>query len=98
MNKDFIKFIEDYHGIKLTTYQKVYLKAFISKDKLLMYNSRLPYKKLIHNLIIEYNKTMKNDFYVATPEGIEEYRNGELVSIKKNKSKSNHKVILEEFR
>lgn len=61
MNKDFIKFIEDYYGIKLTTYQKTYLKFLISKENI-MINTRLPYKQLVNNLMIEYNKAMKTTF------------------------------------
>jgi len=97
MNKDFIKFIEDYYGIKLTTYQKTYLKFLISKENI-MINTRLPYKQLIHNSMIEYNKAMKNDFCIATPNGIEEYKNGELVSIKNNKIKTKYEVLLDEFK
>jgi hypothetical protein len=48
MSNDFVKFIEDYYGIKLTTYQKTYLKALISKENI-MVNARRPYKRLIHN-------------------------------------------------
>ncbi len=97
MNKDFIKFIEDYYGIKLTTYQKTYLKFLTSKGNI-MINTRIPYKQLVNNLMIEYNKAMKNDFCIATPNGIEEYKNGELVSIKNNKIKTKYKVLLDEFK
>lgn len=61
MNKNFIKFIEEYNGIKLTTYQKIYLKALLSKENIVI-NARGYYKKLINNLMIEYRKKMKNGF------------------------------------
>lgn len=82
MNKDFIKFIEDYGRIELTAYQKIYLKALLSKENIVI-NARIGYKKLINNLMIEYRKKMKMDFDLITPEGIEQYRNGELVNVKR---------------
>lgn len=82
MNKDFIKFIEEYNGIKLTAYQKIYLKALLSKEDIVI-NARSHYKKLVNNLMVEYRKKMKMDFDLVTPRGIEQYRNGELVNVER---------------
>lgn len=82
MNENFIKFIEEYSGVKLTTHQKLYLKALLSKEDIVI-NARNHYKKLINNLMIEYRKKMKMDFDLVTPEGIEQYRNGELVNVER---------------
>lgn len=82
MNKDFIKFIEDYGGIELTTHQKIYLKALAYKEDMII-NARVGYKKLINNLMIEYSKKMKMDFDLVTRGGIERYRGGELVNVEK---------------
>jgi len=82
MDKDFIKFIEDYGGIELTAYQKIYLKALASKEDMII-NARVGYKKLINNLMIEYRKKMKMDFDLVTRGGIERYRGGELVNVEK---------------
>ena len=82
MNKDFIKFIEDYGGIELTAYQKIYLKALLSKEDI-MIDPRSRYKKLINNLMIEYSKKTKMDFDLVTLKGVEQYRGGELVNVKR---------------
>lgn len=72
------EFYETYLGIKLSAYQRSCLKALNSKESIVI-NARLPYKKSIHNSMVEWSKAMKKDFYVVTPKGIEEYRDGELV-------------------
>lgn len=74
MNID--KFIDLYFGDNLYTYQKLLIKAMCKCEDIKL-NFRRPKVDTI-----PFMKALKLDFYVATPQGLEECKHGELVSIK----------------
>ncbi len=89
MNID--NFIDLYFGDNLYAYQKMLIKAMIKYEDIKL-NFRRPKIDIIPLM-----KELKLDFYVATPQGLEEYKQGKLVDIKSHCSQGNNtKIIIDE--
>lgn len=91
MKYDTDEFIDLYFGNNLYSYQKFLIKIMCNfKD--IKLNLRRP---KIDKIAIM--KELKLDFNVATPQGVEEYKNGELVDIKPYDNQNKYiKIIFDE--
>lgn len=91
MKYDMDEFIDLYFGDNLYSYQKFFIKA-MCKFKDIKLNLRRPKANKIAIM-----KELKLDFYVATPQGIEEYKNGELIDIKQYDNQNKYiKIVFDE--
>lgn len=91
MKYDTDEFIDLYFGNNLYSYQKFLIKI-MCKFKDIKLNLRRP---KIDKIAIM--KELKLDFDVATPQGVEEYKNGELVDIKPYDNQNKYiKIIFDE--
>lgn len=91
MKYDMDEFIDLYFGDNLYSYQKFFIKI-IGKSKDIKLNLRRPKVDKIAIL-----KELKLDFNVATLQGVEEYKNGELVNTKPyNNQKKYIKIFFDE--
>lgn len=83
-----IAFIEKFYNVKLQSWQRLYLKTIIAKDKIVSYFTPYKYNKVIlSKWRLEYMKFMKMNFNIWTKDGIEIYEKGILVKIIKHKEK-----------
>ena len=75
-----IAFIEDYYNVKLQSWQRLYLKTIIAKDKIISYFTPYRYgKAILQKGQLEYMKVMEMDFSLWTKNGIEVYEKGEFI-------------------
>jgi len=85
-----IAFIEDFYNVKLQSWQKLYLKTIIAKDKIVSYFIPCRYRKaILYKGQLEYMKVMKMDFQIWETDGIEVYEKG--IFIRKIEHKENIK-------
>ena len=84
-----IAFIEDFYNVKLQSWQKLYLKTIITKDKIASYFTPYRYgKAILHKGQLEYMKAMEMYFSLWTKDGIEVYEKG--IIIRKIEHKENN--------
>jgi len=81
-----VAFVEDFLNVKLQSWQKLYLKTIIAKDKIVSYFTPYRYgKAILYKGQLEYMKAMEMDFQIWKTDGIDVYKKGVLVKTIKHK-------------
>ena len=78
------KFLESYLGVELTLPQKALLKLMNTKQYIIPTHRHFG-RRGIQDLQIECAKAMDMDFCIATPKGLEFYKNGKFDRFEKHK-------------
>lgn len=78
------KFLKSYLGVELTLSQKALLRLMNMKQYIIPTHRHFG-KLRIQDLQIEYAKAMDIDFCIATPKGLEFYKNGKFDRFEKHK-------------